>query len=49
MPVQVPVPGKVVEDGPRAWAPAPMWETRKNHLAPGFRSAQIQPLQPLEE
>ena len=27
-------------DGPRAWAPAPTWETRRKHLAPGFGSAQ---------
>uniref|UniRef100_G1TSJ3 Cleavage and polyadenylation specificity factor subunit 5 n=1 Tax=Oryctolagus cuniculus TaxID=9986 RepID=G1TSJ3_RABIT len=35
--------GKAVEDCPSAWAPAPTWETRRKHLAPGFRSAQCQP------
>ncbi|XP_069919014.1 leukocyte immunoglobulin-like receptor subfamily A member 5 isoform X13 [Oryctolagus cuniculus] len=28
-------PGKAVEDGPRVWAPASIWETQKKLLAPG--------------
>ena len=36
-------PRKAVEDGPSAWAPAPTWETRRKHLAPGFGSARCRP------
>ncbi|XP_062064518.1 aminopeptidase O isoform X5 [Lepus europaeus] len=42
-------PGKTVEDGPSPWPPAPMWETWKKPLAPGFGSAQLWPLQPFGE
>ena len=38
---------KVVKNGPKLWDPAPMWETRKRFLAPGFGSAQHRPLQSL--
>ena len=37
-------PRKAVEDGPKPWDPAPMWETWCRLLAPGFRSAQLLPL-----
>ncbi|XP_069908059.1 polycomb group protein ASXL1 isoform X7 [Oryctolagus cuniculus] len=42
-------PGKAVEDGPSAWAPAPTWETQRKLLAPGFGSAQLWPLRPSGE
>ena len=41
-----PVTGKAVENGPSPWEPAPMWETRKEFLAPSFTMAQFWPLQP---
>ena len=41
--------GKAVEDGPKLWDPASMWETWKKLLAPGFRSVQHQPLWPRRE
>lgn len=31
---------KTREDGPRAWAPSPQWETRTEFLDPGFSLAQ---------
>nr|XP_051704839.1 leucine-rich repeat-containing protein 17 isoform X3 [Oryctolagus cuniculus] len=31
------------EDGPSAWVPAPAWETRRKHPAPGFGSTQHRP------
>ena len=41
-----PVTGKAVENGPSPWEPAPMWETRKEFLAPNLTMAQLCPLQP---
>ena len=29
-------PGKAVEDGPKPWDPAPLWDTRKKLLDPDF-------------
>ena len=34
-------PGKAVEDRPKPWDPAPMWENWKRLLAPGSGSAQL--------
>ena len=42
-----PFPGKAVEDGPKPWDSAPMWETWEKLVANGFGSAQLWPLQPL--
>lgn len=37
-------PGKVAEDCPGPWAPAPMWEAKRKLLAPGFIVDHSQPL-----
>ena len=34
-------PGKAAEDGPKPWDPAPIWDTWKMLLAPGFRVLMI--------
>ena len=34
-------PGKAVKDGPKPWEPAPVQETRKKLLAPGFGLVQF--------
>ena len=42
-------PGKAVEDGPKPWDPAPVWETRKKLLVFDFISAQLWLWRPLGE
>ena len=42
-------PGKAVEDGPNPWDYAPVWETLKKFLAPGFRTVRHWPLKVTRE
>lgn len=43
------MPGKVVEEGPSAWVPAPIQETQKKFLAPDFGFVQLCLLYPFGE
>lgn len=38
----------IQEDGSSPWVPKPSWEMQKNIIAPGYGSAQLQLLQPIQ-